>query len=130
MDVLLQFKSYGKLIFDPGKGTKHFDPNWALLLVEEDIPMYYGWILKKYGIPTLPNKLWNAHISVIKGEECKNKKLWDKEFPLVEFWYSNIIRWHHKHAWIDVFSPEMSEIREKLGLLPKCFFHLTIGLVK
>lgn len=124
-------KSTGLLRFDPLQGTKHFDPWWALLMCDTGIIKFYAWLLKKYGIPTDPSTLWGTHISVIKGHEPVNKELWGKKFEPVEFWYSNQIRWDNKkHAWLDVYSSKMSEIRQSMGLAPKCNFHLTIGLLR
>lgn len=124
-------KSTGYLRFDPLRGTKHFDPWWALLMCDEGIPELYAWFLRKYGIATEPSTLWGCHVSVIKGQEPSNKSQWGKRFDPIEFWYTNQIRWdNRKHAWLDVFSPDMSKIRESMGLPPKCFFHLTVGRLK
>lgn len=124
-------KSHGWLQFDPRRGTKHFEPWWALLMCDDGIPELYAWFLRKYGIATDPSKLWGTHISVIKGHEPLDKSMWGKRFQPIEFWYSNQIRWDNKvHAWLDVFSPQMSEIRESMGLAPKTHFHLTIGRLK
>lgn len=127
IEIMLPFKATGKLVFDPGIGTKQFDPWWALLACDEQIIEFYRWILLKHGVKTMPNALWGPHISVIKGEEPKIMNLWGVPSVPVEFWYTNSIRWHDRHAWLDVWSPQMSLIREDMGLPPKCFFHMTIG---
>lgn len=130
MQAYFTFKSKGTLWFDPQKG-KRFDPWWALLITEEDIVDYYRWILKKWGIDTEPNKLWGPHISVIKGQEPADKTLWGTQFEPVEFWYTNQIRFDNdKHAWLDCFSPEMYDIRIKMGLPGKSFYHMTLGIMK
>ncbi len=130
-DSYFVHKAYGRLEFDPKSGTKHFEPWWALLITDRDIPRLYGWFLRKYGIATDPNGLWGSHVSVIKGDEPTNKSIWGKNFQPIEFWYSNHIRWdNQKHAWLDVFSIEMSKIRESMGLPTKTHYHLTIGRLK
>ena len=124
-------KAVGRLQYDPRKNTKHYEPWWALLMCDPELPKLYAWYLKTYGIDTETNNLWGSHISVIKGQEPKNKELWGKRNIYVDFWHTNIIRWdNNKHAWLDCSSPDMSAIRESLGLTPKCFFHLTIGRLK
>ena len=123
-------RSTGLLRFDPKKGTKHFDPWWALLECDEGIVGFYAWLLKSYGIASYPNKLWGPHISVIKGDPAND--LWGcREGEEVDFWYTDNIRWDNgKHAWLDCYSERMSEIRVEMGLPPKAHFHLTIGLLR
>lgn len=130
-DYYFKHKSYGTLWFDPLHGTKHFDPWWALLKVDKGTIDYYRWLLKSHGIHTMPNKLWGPHVSVIKGCEPKERQFWGADFGLVEFWYSNYIRWDNgRHAWLDVFCPQMNDIRLKLGIYGKSFFHMTLGIIK
>lgn len=118
----------GKLIFDPKEGTKHFKPWWMLVSCDQGIVDLYRWFLKKYGLPTMPNKLWGPHISVIKHEEPPSKHLWQKLDDEVEFRYSTNIRWDNDcHAWLDVYSPDLSLIRQEMGLRAKEWFHLTLG---
>lgn len=131
MDIWFRHKSTGNLQFDPGKGHKLYDPWWCFILCDQNITNLYDWFLKKRGISTYGfNRLWGAHISVVKGEKPLFEENWGNDFGLVEFWYTNQIRLGKNHAWIDVFSPQMSDIREKLGLPPKIFFHLTIGRLR
>lgn len=125
-------KGTGRLIFDPLQGTKHFDPWWVLLVCDksDEIQKYYAWHLKKYGRNVMLAKLWGTHVSVVKGhlEEPSNKELWGKIDREVEFNYAHTVRCDNgKHAWLDVYSPEISDIRVSLGLAPKEWFHLTIG---
>jgi hypothetical protein len=131
MDVTFRHRTHGTLQFDPRPDHKQFDPWWALLVTEEDIIDLYRWFLKKRGLDTEPNKLWGPHVSMIKGDRPADLTLWGTAFPPVEFWYTNEIRYDNaKHAWLDVFSPEMSDIRVRMGLSPKCFYHLTLGRLK
>jgi hypothetical protein len=130
--IYFRYRSLGALHFDPKKDTKHFEPWWVLLLCDDGIVTLYRWFLKTYGLDTEPNRLWGAHVSVIKGQEPTKKELWGtKEGQRVEFWYTDQIRWdNEKHAWLDCFSPEMSNIRQEMGLPGKSFFHLTLGRLK
>lgn len=118
----------GVIQFDPGQGTKHFDPWWMLVICDTEIIRYYSWFLKRYGKPVWLSRLWGAHVSVIKHEEPPKKELWGKPIPEVVFRHSNIVRSDNdKHAWVDVYSPQLSEIRQSMGLPAKEWFHLTIG---
>jgi hypothetical protein len=123
------FKSSGILQYDPGKGTRHFDAWWALLICNDDIADYYSWLMKRYGIEVNSHNLWNVHISVLKGEEPPNKENWGHlEGYEIEFNYNHIVRWENgKHAWIDVYSEDLSYIREMMGFPFKPWYHLTIG---
>ncbi len=129
-------KSTGTLIFDPGHGTKHYQEWWAIVQVDDDTRDYYCWLSKRHGTKINPNKLWGAHISCIKNElPLKNKDLWGKDFGSIEFYYSNIIRYDNGcHAWLDIWSPQLNEIREFFGLNAKINFgghprhyHMTLG---
>lgn len=128
-------KSTGYLQFDPQEGTKYFEPNWALLMVDQDIVEYYCWHSKKWGKPINPNRLWGAHVSAVKGEEPVNRELWGYDFGEITFYYTNIIRYDNGcHAWLDVWCDRLHEIRYELGLPPKIdfgghprHFHLTLG---
>lgn len=125
------FTSSGILQYDPGKGNKKFEPNWALLICDDEISSYYTWHLKRHGWETFSNDkgLWGTHISVMKGEEIPNPTNWGKyEGYEVEFHYNHIIRFDNgKHAWIDIYSEDLSAIREELGFTFKPWYHLTIG---
>lgn len=125
------FESSGILHYDPLPNTKHFEPNWALLLLSDDIAAYYAWHMKKFGIEIDPHNLWGTHISVIKGDEV-DPVLWKKYDGFeVKFHYTHLVRYDNgKHAWVDVYSEDLSEIRKELGLEPKRWFHLTVGKLK
>jgi hypothetical protein len=122
-------QSEGQLIFDPGQGTKKFEPWWAIVRVEQGIVDFYCWISKRYGKPLMQNKLWGPHISFIKGEFPPNVLLWD--IPrLITFNYSNTIRYDNDcHAWLDVWSDDLIQLRHDLGLPPKLkmSYHVTLG---
>ena len=125
------FTSTGILQYDPGKGSKQFVPNWALLICDDDVSRYYAWLLKKYGLESYPNShgLWGTHISVLKGDSLPNPQNWGKyEGYEVEFHYNHIIRFDNgRHAWLDVYSEDLSAIRQELGFGFKPWYHLTVG---
>lgn len=128
------FTSTGILQYDPGKGDKHFDPWWALLTCDDEIARYYAWFLKRYGLEVHPNNkgLWGTHISILKGEVPPDTSNWGKYDGFeVEFNYNHIVRFDNgKHAWVDVYSEDLSAIREMMGFPAKPWFHLTIGRLK
>jgi hypothetical protein len=128
--VYCEYESYGKLVFDPLQGTKHYDPWWALLQCDPEIQRYYAWFLKKRGMPVMLSKLWGPHISVVKHEEPAQKDMWGLQGMEIEvkFYYTNYIRSDNgAHAWLDCYSPEMSQLRRAMGLPAKEWFHFTIG---
>lgn len=119
----------GRLVFDPLQGTKHFDPWWMLLVIDDEgILDYYSYWLKRVGEHVHKTKLWGTHVSVIKHEEPPDKALWGRDWGDVSFHYAHTVRRDNgRHAWVDVYSPELSSIRQSLGLPAKEWFHLTIG---
>ncbi len=136
------FVGMGHIWFDPGRGTKHFDPNWALLTVDSNIVGLYAWLAERQGIELNTKGLWGPHISFIKGEEpTKNRTIWGEAYYRpVEFHYSNIIRTDEDevatrrkkvmHAWLDVWSEDLFKIRKTFGLRDKNTFHMTLGIIK
>ncbi len=135
-------KGTGHLWFDPLRGTKWYEPNWVLLLVDQQIINYYAWFAEKKGIKINTKGLWGPHISVIKGElPTRNKTIWGEAFyrPL-EFYYSVEIKTDEleiagrrnksAHAWLDVWSEDLAKIREVFGVGPRNTFHLTLGLIR
>lgn len=125
------FTSTGILHYDPTVGLKHTEPWWALLLCDNEIARYYASQLKNYGIEVYSNDkgLWKTHISVMKGELPPNLEAWKKyDGQEVEFHYSHIIRSENgEHAWVDVYSEDLSDIRQELGFDFKPWFHMTVG---
>jgi hypothetical protein len=125
------FTSTGIFQYDPGKGSKKFVPHWGLLTCDNDISAYYSWLLKRNGMELHPNDkgLWGTHVSVLKGEAPPKPEHWGKyEGYEVKFHYSHLIRFENgKHAWVDVYSEDLSAIRQELGFVFKPWYHLTIG---
>ena len=103
---------------------------WMLLSVDPEIVKYYCWLAKTWGIQIDPGSRHGPHISVIKGEKPKSTKRWfDMAHTPIIFKYTNQIRHNDYHVWLDVRCPELSKVRQSLGLKPKPYhsFHLTIG---
>ena len=125
------FTSSGILQYDPGQGSKQFDPNWAILICDDELSRYYSWFLKRYGIETFSNDkgLWKTHVSVMKGDAIQNPVNWAKyDGYEVEFHYNHIVRFDNgKHAWLDVYSEDLAALREELGFDFKPWYHLTVG---
>jgi len=89
------FTSTGILQYDPGKGSRQFDPDWAILLCDDELSRYYAWLLKSHGIETYSNDkgLWKTHISVMKGEDVPDPTHWGRyDGYEVEFHYNHILR--------------------------------------
>ena len=123
-------ESVGVVQFDPGRGTPAFEPWWALLLCDQGIVDYYAWLLLRYGISVHRGSRWGPHVSFVKGLEPPDRMAWGVDPGPVRFWYANRVRWDNgRHAWLDVWSPDLAAIRARLGFdtPEKVSFHLTLG---
>lgn len=130
MDSYYVHRSEGVLIWDYGIGQKWHEPWWCLLKCDQGIVDFYSWLCKKAGLPVMKNTLHGAHVSVVKGEEPLVKEAWGVNFGPVEFYYASIIRYDNdRHAWLDVNSQCLHELRSNLGLPPKInmSYHMTLG---
>lgn len=132
-----QFTGSGQLCFDPGKGTKHFNPYWCIVKWDRSIADYYRWLLCKWGQDTFsPNGLWGFHISVIKGETPnKNLEEWAKrDGETIQFNYGGYISYSNgRHSWINIYCEELAGLRKYYGLDVaggKLKFHATLGRLK
>jgi len=73
----------------------------------------------------LTKSVWGPHISVIRGERIKNKKLWDA-YQKEKVWFEydpRYINTNGKHWWFRIISPRLKEIRIELGLTPQPMFY-------
>lgn len=119
-------EAIGTLEYDPKQDTKHYEPNWCILTCPQDIVEYYCWLSKSYGRVVNPNRLWKAHISVIKGEPVNDN--WRYDPGPIKFYYTNIVRNNLCHVWIDCWSDDLAKVRQHLGLTEiKMSYHLTLG---
>lgn len=125
--------SVGNLVYDKLdiKQPKSKSPYWARVYVDKGILDFYFWLAEKKGIKLDKGVRGGPHITFIRGEEPKDKSLWGYEAGEVEFRYSNIIRMDNGyHAWLDVYSEQLNDIRLKLGYPPKPEKILSNGFVK
>ena len=121
--------STGRVLYDPGLDTRHFDPWFALLECDEGIIDYHAWHLRRWGVGVQRGSRWGAHVTWVRGEEPPVREAWgDSAGEEVTFHYAHVVRWDNGfHAWLDVWCPRLGEIREKLGLPHKTRYHLTLG---
>jgi hypothetical protein len=125
------FKAKGTVIFDPTAGEAA-NKWWAIVECPKDIIDYYKyWVTKNQKIK-ISAPLFGSHISIIRGEEPKDKfkHLWRfRHGEEVEFTYTPDYENLGEYWWLNVECPRLVEIRRELGLsdLPDYKFHLTIG---
>ena len=122
--------SAGILDWEPGKGTRLYEPWWALVLCDQGIIDYYAWHCRRWGIPVQKGSAYGAHISFLKGEEPPRQELWGRDTGPIPFHYAHMVRYdNNAHAWLDVWSDQLIELQAALGYPPKVkmSYHLTIG---
>ncbi len=136
-DHNFQYQSTGIISFDPGLNTKHYEPYWCLMKIDEEIYKYYSWFMNREGEPILkPNTLWGFHASIIKGDvPTKNLDKWGMfQGEQIPFHYGNEIRWSNgRHCWMNLYSERLMEIRDFYGLHingGKLKYHMTLGRLK
>lgn len=101
-----------------------------MLQCDWDIVRYYSWLLKRYGISIHKGSISKAHISFVKGEKPLNMDCWNKDYGQIEFEYSHTLSHNDRgHVWLDVWCPQLQQIRLDLGLTPfkGTNRHMTIG---
>ena len=124
-----------KLFYDPSnlnaETRKGFQFWWAAAMLPSELTAFYRHLYFTQTGEALTAPMWRAHVSVIRGEEPKNKGLWKKyhnqEFSLTYF--PEAARGSDKYFWFPVESEELERVRLELGLRPqpKVKFHLTVG---
>lgn len=129
----------GIIKYDPFRGgMKKKTTWWAVLNVDKEITRYYRWWVKNRYWIDLCQPSWDAHISIIRGEEPADhlKHLWKKyDGQKVEFKYSHNVRQtgdttndRPDHYWfVDVECPFLMDIRTELERPTNWKLHLTIG---
>jgi hypothetical protein len=129
-----QYTSKGILTYDLAVGSKHFEPYWCFLKLDEEICRYYSWFMNKDGEGIhKPNAIWGFHVSVIKGEKpTDNLDKWGfKEGKEIEFYYGNFISYTNgTHAWLNLYCEELANLRVFYGLDHKLKYHMTLGRLK
>lgn len=134
------FKSTGKIIYDPYRGNMNKRTDWwCVVNVDREITRYYRWWVKNRYWIDLCQPSWDAHISVIRGEKPKPElmHLWKKyDKQIVEFEYSHEVRrsgdttgWDRPDCYwfVNVYCPQLIEIRKEFELPHDWNLHLTIG---
>lgn len=123
-------ESAGVVQFDPGRGTRHFEPWWALLICDGGIIDLYSWLLLRHGVALHKGSTWGPHVCFVRGHEPPDKAAWGHDPGPVAFRYSTRVRWDNgRHAWLDVWTPQLAALRARLGFQTpeKVTFHLTLG---
>ena len=130
------FHSSGKIIYDPNRfGMRRRVRWWCVVIVDKEITRYYRWwIERQYHIKGLCSPSWDAHISVIRGEEPKDelKHLWGKyhgRFVQFEYEHNPIPSTNDQHWVVNITCPELLKIREELQRPTNWPLHLTVGRV-
>ena len=135
-----EFKSVGKLIFDPvpitGKAEKMFKPFWAIIVTNDDVDAYYRWFLQKRFNLILQKPAWGPHITIADGQPTGKKGTWDivkSQYNNldIEFTYDNFPRTNARHWWLKAHCLLASEIRSKLQVQRENLrfpLHLTLGM--
>lgn len=127
------FKGKGKLVYDPHSEASKFNFWWAKVDVHPSIIRYYQHWIQKEMNTRVNTPIWKAHITVVRGEQPKNKVAWKKyQGKLIHFDYDPVFKMSDKYFWLTVHSKELSEIRVELGLTPepRVPFHITIANLK
>jgi hypothetical protein len=122
--------STGTVLYDPGLGTRAFEPWWALLLCDDGIVDYYAWLLRRRGLDIETGSRWGTHVCFVRGEQPADTALWGIDPGPITFHYSSEVEWTNGyHAWLTVCSPQLTELRQRLGLRvkPRTLYHLTLG---
>lgn len=126
-------KSIGRIKYDPPRpGMKRRTKWWAIVKVDREITRYYRWWVWNRYMIDLKQPAWNAHISIIRGEEPPKNKLylWKKyDGKEIQFEYSHFVKQAKKQQfWIvEVKCPLLEEIRNEFGFPSNWKQHLTIG---
>jgi hypothetical protein len=126
--------STGTVLYDPGLGTRHFDPWYALLSCDDGIVDYLTWHVRRAGIDLDKGSRWGAHVTFVRGEQPANPGAWGcGAGEEIAFHHAHVIRWTNgRHAWVDVWCPRLTELRAALGLVAKANakYHLTLGRLR
>ena len=131
----------GKLEFDPVNRTKKHkeQSSWkktAMLMLDGDMHLYYGWLIKRrYGIE-LNRPLRGSHVTFV-NDKMRDDALWNK---VRDKWNGKEIsiqldvnaKTNSDYWWLKVVDGEgkqyFDKVRKELGLGEPFFsYHMTIG---
>lgn len=106
---------------------------WLILQCCPDLAKYCRMMINKYNLGSFKvmKPAWDSHISVTRGEEPKNKELWNSLTGReVDFYYENKIETNDRYYWLPVQSDAILDVREQLGLLREPYYklHLTVAI--
>lgn len=125
---------YGKIKYDPFRhGMKAKTTWWANLEVDKEITRYYRWWIKNKYWVDLCKPSWDAHASIIRGEEPMQslQHLWKKyNGQKVQFLYQHNVQNSGDFWYVEVKCPLMTQIRDEFELQSHWNFHITIGRSK
>ena len=141
----------GVVQYDPPRGRmkKKIDW-WCVINVDPEITRYYRWwVQKELHVKGLHPPSWDAHISVVRGENdirSYDRSLRPSEYPDAnELWKKydgEVVEFRYQHNpqrgkdrpelvgtfWnVEVDCPRGTEIRKELGLKYDWALHLTFG---
>jgi hypothetical protein len=124
-------KSVGKLIYNP-KTHLASSERWLVLMCDDEISKYYRHLFHKEfpWLGKLTRPVWGTHISVIRGENIPDERLWKADNnKLIEFEYDPGVIDNGEYFWLKVRCDYLLDIRSKYGLprYPRFGLHLTIG---
>jgi hypothetical protein len=154
----MNLQGYGFLNYEPVHPSTRSAKWWAILSVPGDITKYYRSLIEKNAYidvrsndwlesidlnfkvekewivkakTKVTGSAWGSHVSVVKNEIPPNIKYWKAyQNKKIYFEYDpQYLNSNKKHWWIKVFSKELDDIREELGLPiePNSPLHITIG---
>jgi len=149
--IIERLKTTGIITYDPYRGgMKRRTAWWCVANIDREITRYYRWlIMREYWAHTainpdwLKGPAWDAHVSVVRGEEPRGedlKELWKKyDGERVTIEYDSYPQFNKVTTgfggkpgtfwFINAYCPEITYIRNELGLKTFHNSHLTIGKV-
>ena len=117
-----------------GKATLRYYQNWAIAYVDKQLGDYYFSLAPKYWYLQRPKE--KPHITVVRKDiEIPSYDNWGfRDGTDLYFLYEPVIYRDSMYAWIDVYSEDIGNLREVLGL-PRMrvgfdCYHLTVGNFK
>ena len=117
-----------------GRAILKYYSSWCIAYVDKAFGDYYFALAPRYWNLQRPKE--QAHITIVRKDiETPTYNNWGfRDGKDILFEYEPIIKTDELYAWIDVFSDEIGNLREVLGLprFRKGFdrYHLTVGNFK